>query len=186
MKTIGVLALQGAYHAHQKKIQSLGYKCILIKTSDELELVDALILPGGESTAMSYLLKKDGLWERLQKRVLEVPVLATCAGVILLQSLGALDINIIRNGYGPQLASGVFPLEACIDGKTIRLEGFFIRAPIIDRIKDELITTLASYQNKPVLIQKNKMIAATFHPELSDSDFVHKLFCQQLQIINPI
>ncbi|MBK2123901.1 pyridoxal 5'-phosphate synthase glutaminase subunit PdxT [Fangia hongkongensis] len=182
MKTVGVLALQGAYHAHQKKIQSLGYECILIKTLAELESVDALILPGGESTAMSYLLKKDGLWERLQKRVLEVPVLATCAGVILLQSLGAFDIDVIRNGYGPQLASGIFPLESCVDGKAIRLDGFFIRAPIIDRIKDDSITTLASYQNKPVLIQKNKMIAATFHPELSDSSFVHKLFCQQFKV----
>lgn len=177
MKNIGVLALQGAYHAHKTKLEALGYQCTLVKTPATLQRVDALILPGGESTTMIHLLKKHRLWLALKKKITLIPTLATCAGVILLQRLKLLAIEIIRNGYGPQLASGIFPLNICLDGKTIQTDGFFIRAPIINRIDDSAIQTLATFKDKPVLIQKGHMLAATFHPELADSSDIHRYFC---------
>ncbi len=175
---IGVLALQGAYQAHQRKIQSLGVNCILVKTEEGLREVDALILPGGESTTMTYLLQKHELWQPLKKRVEEIPVFATCAGIILLQKLGVLDIEIIRNGYGRQLESGIFPLKVNFEGKIEQVDGFFIRAPIIRAINDPGITIMAYHVNTPVLIKKNKILAATFHPELSQDLTTHQYFIE--------
>lgn len=173
---IGVLALQGAYDAHQKKIESLGVNCILVKTEAALAKVDALILPGGESTTMTYLLQKHHLWQPLIKRIREIPVLATCAGVILLQKIGALDIEIVRNGYGRQLESGIFPLNVKFDTIDEEIEAFFIRAPIINAINDQEINIISSYLGKPVLLRKNKILAATFHPELCQSSPIHRYF----------
>ncbi|WP_119328909.1 pyridoxal 5'-phosphate synthase glutaminase subunit PdxT [Cysteiniphilum halobium] len=173
---IGVLALQGAYDAHQKKIESFGINCILVKTEAALAKVDALILPGGESTTMTYLLQKHHLWQPLITRMKEIPVLATCAGVILLQRMGVLDIDVIRNGYGRQLESGIFPLTVTFDTMNEEIEAFFIRAPIINAIHDQEIRIMSYHLNKPVLIRKNKILAATFHPELCQSSPIHKYF----------
>lgn len=173
---IGVLALQGAYDAHQKKIESLGVNCILVKTEAALAKVDALVLPGGESTTMTYLLQKHQLWQPLIKRMQEIPVLATCAGVILLQKMGVLDVDVIRNGYGRQLESGIFPLNVKFDTTEEEVEAFFIRAPIINAINDKEIDVMSYHLDKPVLIRKNKILAATFHPELCQSSPVHKYF----------
>ncbi|WP_116963218.1 pyridoxal 5'-phosphate synthase glutaminase subunit PdxT [Fastidiosibacter lacustris] len=173
---VGVLALQGAYHAHQKRIQELGIHCILVKTEAALSRVDALILPGGESTTMTYLLQKHDLWAPLAKRVREIPVFATCAGVILLQRFGALNIDIIRNGYGRQLESGIFPLHVAFNGQREKIDGFFIRAPVISAVHDKDIEVLSYYQEKPALIKKHKILAATFHPELCQSSPIHKYF----------
>ena len=176
MPCIGILALQGGYEAHQKKIQSLGFQCRLVRNLASLEKVDALILPGGESTTMTYLLEKYYLWDFLKKKVIDIPILATCAGVILLQKLGALDVDIIRNGYGRQLDSGIFPLTATIAHKPVTLNGFFIRAPVITKIHDPAIEILSYHQKDPVLLGKNNIIAATFHPELSESVVIHQHF----------
>ena len=178
---IGVLALQGAYQAHQKKIQGLGINCILVKTEAALAKVDGLILPGGESTTMVYLLQKHELWQPLLQRVQEIPVLATCAGVILLQKLGVLGLEVIRNGYGRQLASGIFPLNVSFSDKEETIDGFFIRAPIINAVHDQKITVMSYYADKPVLIQKDKILAATFHPELCQHSVIHKYF---IRLIN--
>ncbi|WP_119342598.1 pyridoxal 5'-phosphate synthase glutaminase subunit PdxT [Facilibium subflavum] len=176
MKTVGVLALQGAYEAHQKKIALLGYDCILIKTLAGLDKADAIILPGGESTTMTYLLQKHHLWETLMHKAQKVPTLATCAGVILLQKLGLLDVEITRNGYGRQLASGIYPLDVDLDGTQKKMNGFFIRAPIVDKVNDTSIEVLSHYQGKPVLLRKDNILAATFHPELSEDTLIHKAF----------
>lgn len=173
---IGVLALQGAYDAHQKKIQALGVDCMLVMNEPALAKVDALILPGGESTTMTYLLQKHELWLTLIRRVKEIPVLATCAGVILLQKMGALGIEVIRNGYGRQLESGIFPLKVKFDVIEEEIEAFFIRAPIINAIHDQEIKVMSYHVSKPVLIKKNKILAATFHPELCQNLLIHKYF----------
>merc|ERR1712139_337601 len=119
--------------------------------------VDALILPGGESTTMVILLEKHGLWEALKQRAKCIPIFATCAGVILLEKLGILDIEIIRNGFGRQLASGIFPLEISNGPKLNKkqVEAYFIRAPVIT---------------------KDNILAATFHLELSTDNTIHQYF----------
>lgn len=178
---IGVLALQGAYEAHQKKIESLGLNitCELVKTAAGLAKINALILPGGESTAITYLLLKHQLWQPLVKVVETIPILATCAGVILLEKMGVLDIKIIRNGYGRQLKSNISNVEITFNknGKRDKIEACFIRAPIIDKIYDPDIEIISTLFNKPILIRKNIILAATFHPELNEENsLVHKFF----------
>jgi len=184
MPCIGILALQGGYEAHQTKIQSLGHQCLLVRNLAGLEKVNALVLPGGESTTMTYLLEKYYLWDLLKKKVTDIPTLATCAGLILLQKLGALDIDIVRNGYGRQLDSGIFPLTATIADKPITLDGFFIRAPIVTKIHDPKIKVLSYHQKDPVLLRKNNIIGATFHPELSENVVIHKYFMARLNNLN--
>jgi 5'-phosphate synthase pdxT subunit len=177
MEKIGVLALQGAYLVHQRKILSYGYDSVLVRTKKDLKEINALILPGGESTVITQLLKKANLWEDLKQKVLQVPVLATCAGLIILSTLGVLDLSITRNGYGSQLASGVFSIDLTSDSShSPIIDGIFIRAPIIDRVNDNLITILATQKGNPVLIRKGGILAATFHPELSDNMFVYQIF----------
>ena len=181
MSCIGILALQGGYRSHQKKIYILGHDCVLIKNFVDLEKVDALVLPGGESTTMIYLLEKYHLWNLLKKKVADVPVLATCAGLILLQKLGALDIDIVRNGYGHQLNSKILKLTVKIAARQLSiLDGFFIRAPIVKKIHDPAIEVLSYYQKSAVLVRKDNIIGATFHPELSSSITIHEYFITRL------
>lgn len=176
---VGVLAMQGAYNAHRKKIEELGVNSILVKDKASLSKVDALILPGGESTTMMYLLHKHCLWQPIIECIPEIPILATCAGVILLKEMSFLNIDIVRNGYGRQLESGIFPLRIRFNqSKKEVLDGFFIRAPIISDIHDLQINVLSYYSEKPVLIKKGKLLAATFHPELSQSSLIHQFFIE--------
>lgn len=182
MPCIGILALQGGYRAHQKKIYILGYECVLVKNFADLEKIDALVLPGGESTTMIYLLEKYHLWNLLKRKVSDIPVLATCAGLILLQKLGALDIDIVRNGYGNQLNSKILKLTVKIaDRQLTILDGFFIRAPIVEKIHDPTVEVLSYYQKAAVLVRKDNIIGATFHPELSDSITLHQYFITRLR-----
>ena len=178
---VGILALQGAYVAHQKKIERQGVECVLVKTRAQLAKVDALILPGGESTAISLLLKKHGLWDDIVAKVKKVPVLATCAGIILLQKMGALNVEVIRNAYGRQLASGVFPLTLHMANQQTSIDGFFIRAPLIVAVHDLAIQCHAYFEDRPVLIEKENIIAATFHPELSESNEIHQYFLSKIK-----
>lgn len=184
-KLVGVLALQGAYAAHQQKIQALGVNCILVKTLETLESVDALILPGGESTTMVILLEKHGLWEALKQRSKCIPIFATCAGVILLEKLGILDIEITRNGFGRQLASGIFPLVISNGPKMNKkqVEAYFIRAPVITKVNDATIEVLSWHKETAVLIRKDNILAATFHLELSTDNTIHQYFLDIFGII---
>ncbi len=180
MLTIGIVALQGAFQAHQKVLNILGVHSVLVKDPKALAQVDGLIFPGGESTAMIFLMHKFQLWDALQERISQIPVLATCAGVILLQKLSVLAIHVQRNGYGRQLASGVFPLKLSYAGQVFFLDGFFIRAPIIQSIIDPGIQVWAYHHQYPVCIQKSNILATTFHPELSASAYcIHKIFLEK-------
>lgn len=180
----GVLALQGDWAAHAAVLRTLGVEFAHVRTARELDEVDALVLPGGESTAMLRLMEEEGLAARLADRVRGgLPVLATCAGVILLAgkthpsqpSLGLLDIDVERNAYGRQVHSRVASVELVDElGAHDKIEGVFIRAPKITRIGADVIV-LGRLGADPVLIRQGGIIAATFHPELTDDHRIHRL-----------
>ncbi|MBI1301449.1 MAG: pyridoxal 5'-phosphate synthase glutaminase subunit PdxT [Alphaproteobacteria bacterium] len=165
--TIGVLALQGAVEPHKIHIEACGATYRPVKTAAQFEEVDALILPGGESTTMLKLIDRFELWDALQKQFETKPVWGICAGSILLaqkvthpaqKSFGMIDITVKRNGYGRQLDSH----HTEINGYTVSL----IRAPVITEIAND-IEILAKHENDPVWVQKGNIIASTFHPEMN-------------------
>jgi len=180
----GVLALQGDWAAHAGVLQALGVETTLVRSAAELAGVDALVLPGGESTAMLRLMEPDNLAEKISMRVRHgLPVLATCAGLILLaagttpsqQSLALLDVEVERNAYGRQLHSRVATVELADElGEPQQIEGVFIRAPRITHAGPG-VTILGRLGTDPVLIRQGGIIAATFHPELTDDHRVHRL-----------
>lgn len=184
----GVLALQGDWAAHAEVLNQLGVETVLVRTAAEFETVDALVLPGGESTAMLRLMEPDNLAEKIVERIRNgLPVLATCAGVILLArttvptqtSLAVLDIDVERNAYGRQVHSRVADVELNGSlGAPSRIEGVFIRAPRITRTGPE-VTVLGRLDTDPVLIRQGGIIAATFHPELTDDQRVHRLLVDE-------
>ena len=180
--TIGVLALQGAYEAHAQTLRMLGATPKLVRTPEDLAGVAGLIMPGGESTTMLKFLERNGFFEVLQNFVRTTPTFGTCAGAILLashvehpaqKSLGALDITVERNAYGRQIDSTILKAETMLPGGP--LEMVFIRAPRITRLGPG-VETLASREGFPVLVRSGHLLAATFHPELSDDTRIHKLF----------
>ena len=180
----GVMALQGDWAAHAAVLNDLGVETVLVRTADELETVDALVLPGGESTAMLRLMEPDNLAEKIARRVRNgLPVLATCAGVILLAtaikpsqpSLAVLDVEVERNAYGRQVHSRVAAVELTDAlGEPAVIESVFIRAPRITRIGPD-VSVLGRLGSDPVLVRQGGIIAATFHPELTDDHRVHRL-----------
>jgi len=184
-KRIGVLALQGDFEAHKRALERAGAEAVEVRTAAELEGIDGLILPGGESTTMLKLLDDEGLFEPLRRFGEERPIFGTCAGAILLakevrnpaqKSLGLVDMTIERNAYGRQLDSRIEKLEwAGGSGNGDRLEAVFIRAPIIRRVGPE-VKVLASYRGAPVLVEAGKHLVATFHPELTADGRVHGRF----------
>ncbi len=182
---VGVLALQGDFDAHARALERAGASAVPVRTASELEGVEALVIPGGESTTMLNLLHRDGLFERLLARATEgLPLLGTCAGVVLLarrveppqESLGLLDLRVQRNAYGRQVASAVVPLRlAPALGEPPSAEGVFIRAPRIVEVGPEM-EVLAWRDEDPVLVRSGRVLAATYHPELTDDLRVHRLF----------
>jgi pyridoxal 5'-phosphate synthase pdxT subunit len=185
---IGVLALQGDFEAHQKALARAGAEAVEVRTKDQLENVDGLVIPGGESTAMLKLLHLENLMEPLKNFGRHKPIFGTCAGAILLaknvsnpeqESLGLMDIGVERNGYGRQLDSRIVELK--MDGlKGGGLEAVFIRAPIIRRV-GEGARVLASYGDDPVLVEEGRHLVATFHPELTKDARVHELFVEKVR-----
>jgi 5'-phosphate synthase pdxT subunit len=179
---IGVLAIQGDYERHAAALEESGAKPSLIKTPDALEKLDALILPGGESTTMLKFLDRAGFFDALKTFAQQKPVFGTCAGAILLASevrhphqpsLGILDIAVERNAYGAQRDSAILTLDTTLPGGP--LETVFIRAPRIVSAGPE-VEILAEREGFPVLVRQGKTMAATFHPELSSDRRVHQLF----------
>ncbi len=180
---IGILAVQGDFEAHAIMLKSLGAETVEVRTVADLEGCDGIILPGGESTTQLQFLQEEGLYDAIRKFSAERrPVFGTCAGAILLAtrvrnpdqpSLGLLDMTVLRNGYGRQLASDVFfgPTEL----KKDPLEMVFIRGPIIESVAPG-VQVLAQHNGKPTLVQKGNLLAATFHPELTDDPTVHRHF----------
>jgi 5'-phosphate synthase pdxT subunit len=185
---IGILAIQGDFAAHAAMLQSLGAETLEVRTVADLEKCDGLILPGGESTTQLQFLEEEGLFEAIKKfSANNQPIFGTCAGAILLashvknppqDSLGLLDMTVLRNAYGRQLSSDVFFGTTKL--KSEPLEMVFIRGPIIDSVGSG-VEVLAEYAGKPALVQKNNLLAATFHPELTDDPTVHKYFLQLLR-----
>jgi len=180
--TIGVLALQGAYDVHAKRLASLGAKTLLVRKPNDLEGLDGLVIPGGESTTFLWHLERDGFYDVLNDFCQTKPVFGTCAGCILLakevhnptqKSFGVLDIVVERNAYGRQNDSAILFEPTALPGGP--LEMVYIRAPRISRI-GEGIETLAKRQGDPTLIRQGRLLAATFHPELTEDTRVHQLF----------
>lgn len=185
MAHIGVLALQGDYEKHARSLERSGAQVSEVRTALELDAVDGLVIPGGESTTMLKLLDREALFEPLREFGLRKPIFGTCAGAILLAakvenpeqaSLGLVDISVQRNGYGRQLDSRV----ARIVGEGFgSLEAVFIRAPII-RKTGPGVHVLATYSGDPVLVEEGRHLVATFHPELSADDRVHAYFLSKV------
>lgn len=183
--TVGVLALQGAFAAHSAILGRLGVDCAEVRSVDRLEAVDALVMPGGESTTMSMLLERNAMFEPLRSRIADgMPVLGTCAGLILLavelldgrpdqRPLGAIDITARRNAYGRQIDS--FETELGVTGLGSPFHGVFIRAPVVERA-GPAVEVLASHRGEPVLCSEGSVTVASFHPELADDDRIHSLW----------
>jgi pyridoxal 5'-phosphate synthase pdxT subunit len=190
---IGVLAIQGNYAAHASALSEAGAIPSLVKTPEELRLdgqgidnqgLDGLVLPGGESTTMLKFLEKRDFLEALKEFCENRPVFGTCAGAILLarevknptqRSLGLLDATVERNAYGRQIDSAILTEETSLPGGP--LEMVFIRAPRIEHVGSG-VETLARRDEYPVLVRQGSILAATFHPELSQDRRVHQLFVQ--------
>ncbi|MCD4749078.1 MAG: pyridoxal 5'-phosphate synthase glutaminase subunit PdxT [Thermoanaerobaculales bacterium] len=185
MLRVGILSLQGDFAAHARLVDRFGGQPSEVRTAKDLAVVEALILPGGESSAMLRLMAPEKLDERINDRIRAgMAVLATCAGVILLarkvepdqSSLGLLDVDVARNAYGRQLHSSIESLR--LDsrlGSPDEMEGVFIRAPRITRV-GKGVTVLAWRDRDPVLVTSGRVLAATFHPELTTESRVHKYF----------
>ncbi|HKV93512.1 MAG TPA: pyridoxal 5'-phosphate synthase glutaminase subunit PdxT [Candidatus Angelobacter sp.] len=179
---IGVLAIQGDYEAHKRRLEQLGASVTLVRKPEQLDSIDAIVIPGGESSTFLNFLVERGFLEKLRAFVSAKPTLGTCAGAILLatevenppqQSLAALDIRIRRNAYGRQNESSIKEAATKLGAKP--LEMVFIRAPkIVGTGKN--VEVLASENGDPVLVRQGKIMAATFHPELSDDTRVHQEF----------
>ena len=185
--TIGILALQGDYDAHRQTLNRLGVRTVLVRKPGELDEVDGLIIPGGESSTFLKFLEREGFLQKLRDFVATKPAFGTCAGAILLakevvnpaqESLGALDIAIERNAYGRQIDSSIMTAPTKIPGPP--LEMVFIRAPRIERV-GEGVQVLAEREMHPVLVRQGKILAATFHPELSEDLRVHELFLEMVR-----
>jgi len=180
---IGILAVQGDYEAHAAMLERLGAATALVRTPADLDGCAGLILPGGESTTQLQFLEEEGLAERIRKFAAEGgAIFGTCAGAILLaravknpaqDSLGLLDATLLRNAYGRQIASDI--VKGACRWKNGPLEMVFIRAPIIEEVGPE-VEIAAEYGGKPVLVQQGRILAATFHPELTTDPTIHEHF----------
>jgi len=186
---IGILALQGDFDAHRRRLEELGAEAVLVKKPEQLDAIEALIIPGGESSTFLWHLEQRGFLEKLREFVRAKPTFGTCAGAILLAkevdnppqpSLGALDIGITRNAYGRQINSfiGHVQMNAEMNGEP--LEAVFIRAPKLSRVGAQ-VEVLAREGSDPVLVRQGHIMAATFHPELSADARVHRSFLEMAQ-----
>jgi 5'-phosphate synthase pdxT subunit len=185
---IGVLALQGDFDAHRKRLEELGAEVVLVKKPEQLDEIDGLVIPGGESGTFLKLLGDAG-FEKLRQFVRAKPTFGTCAGAILLASevenpkqvgLGAIDIGIRRNAYGRQVDSSIREGRV-VDEKlgSSAIEMVFIRAPKIERVGSS-VEVLATEGGDPVVVRQGKVMAATFHPELSEDTRVHRAFLDMI------
>jgi 5'-phosphate synthase pdxT subunit len=184
---IGVLAIQGDYEAHKVRLEELGAKVILVKKPAQLDKIDGIVIPGGESSTFLNFLAEQGFLEKLRDFVSTKPTFGTCAGAILLAkqvenppqlSLDAMDIRVRRNAYGRQIDSSIREVRTKLGDKP--LEMVFIRAPRI-MSTGKGVEVLATAGGDPVLVRQGKTMAATFHPELSDDTRVHQEFINMVK-----
>jgi 5'-phosphate synthase pdxT subunit len=182
--TIGVLALQGDVREHVHALQAAGAETVTVRTREALEAVDGLVIPGGESTTVGMLLERYDLMEPLKHRIaMGMPIFGTCTGMILMAReiegspqprIGCMDLSVLRNAFGRQVDSFETRVSAPALGDA-PLPAVFIRAPQVTRVGPE-VETLAETEAGPVLVRQGKMLAASFHPELTEDRRVHELF----------
>ncbi len=190
-KVIGILALQGDFEKHRQMLgDSLGAKCVLVRTPQELEQADALILPGGESTTIAKLMDRIGLDTKIQARAAKgMPLFGTCAGLILLSktiqdrpeqpTLKLLDVTVARNAFGRQLDSFEANIPFTLPGNEETVRGVFIRAPSIVETSPD-VEILSRYEDKIVGVRQNAILGISFHPELTDDNRIHRLFLEMV------
>ena len=189
-KSIGVLALQGDYEAHSNQLKMLGINAVEVRLPKDLDGLDALILPGGESTTMDKLIDRFGLRQPLTDFCKSKPVWGTCAGMIMLSKkiednkshvtpLGTLDIDVLRNGYGRQVFSFEDKIDVCLSNGTSKLAATFIRAPKITRLGKN-VKVLGRIQGDPVLIEQKNILASSFHTELSEDTTLLNYFLTKI------
>jgi pyridoxal 5'-phosphate synthase pdxT subunit len=175
---IGVLALQGNFREHAAMLRRLGAEPVEVRKPEQLDDLDGLIVPGGESTTFMRLMRLYGLDEAI--RAFERPILGTCAGMIVLDRdhLGLVDIEVDRNAYGRQVAS--FEADLALTGDPQPLRGVFIRAP---RLRDAGpdVEVVAKHAGEPVLLREGRFLVASFHPELTEDTRVHELFLDRVR-----
>ena len=182
---IGVLGLQGDVREHVRAVEGASGTAVVVKRSEEVASVDALILPGGESTTIGKLLDRFELLESIRDRVREgMPVYGTCAGMILLANdiegredaphrIGGLDATVVRNGYGRQVDS--FEADLDVTGLDAPFRAVFIRAPVVTKLGDD-VEVLASVEDRPVLVRQGHVLASSFHPEMTGDGRIHEMF----------
>jgi pyridoxal 5'-phosphate synthase pdxT subunit len=175
---IGVLAVQGNFREHLAMLRGLGVEAVEVRKSEQLDGLDGLVIPGGESTTFMRLMRLYGLDEAVRR--FEQPVFGTCAGMIVLDRdhLGLVDLVVDRNAYGRQVAS--FEADFDLAGEVEPLRGVFIRAP---RVRDlgEGVEVLAEHDGEPVLVRDGRFLVASFHPELTDDTRVHERFLEMVE-----
>jgi pyridoxal 5'-phosphate synthase pdxT subunit len=186
---VGVLALQGAFAVHQERLADIGVDAVAVRTAGQLERVDALVIPGGESTTMSHLLRTNDLFDPLAARIRTgLPVFGTCAGMIMCaadvldrrpdqRSFAAIDITVRRNGYGRQLAS--FETDVGVVGLDAPFHAVFIRAPLVESAGPD-VEVLAELDGVPVLLRHGPCTVASFHPELTPDGRLHQMFIDSI------
>jgi pyridoxal 5'-phosphate synthase pdxT subunit len=169
---IGVLAIQGNFREHGAMLRGLGADVVEVRKPEELEGLDGLVVPGGESTTFMRLMRLYGLDEAI--RAFDRPILGTCAGMIVLDRdhLGLVDVEVDRNAYGRQVAS--FEADLSLAGESSPLRGVFIRAPRVRVTGD--VEVLAEHEGEPVLVRDGRVLVASFHPELTEDTRVHEMF----------
>lgn len=184
---IGILALQGDFREHQEIVGSMGHDSILVRKGEELSSLNGLIIPGGESTTIALLARNFGLTEKIRVQISAgLPVYGSCAGMILLadriidgavgqETFGGIDMTVRRNAFGRQVDS--FEGDISFSGSLIR--GVFIRAPWVESLSEK-VEVLAEFQGHPVAVRQDKLLATSFHPELTDSPLVHSYFFDEM------
>jgi len=174
---IGVLAVQGNFREHVAMLRRLGVDAVEVRKPEQLQDLDGLVVPGGESTTLMRLMKLYGLDEAI--RAFAAPILGTCAGMIVLDRdhLGLVDVAVDRNAYGRQVAS--FEADLSLAGESSPLRGVFIRAPRVRVTGD--VEVLAEHEGEPVLVRDGRVLVASFHPELTDDTRVHELFLNSVR-----
>jgi pyridoxal 5'-phosphate synthase pdxT subunit len=174
---IGVLALQGAFREHARALRAAGAEVVEVRLPEQLDGLDGLVIPGGESTTIAKLARLYGLDEAI--RAFGRPIFGTCAGMILLdrRHLGLADLEVARNAYGRQVASFEADLE--LEGDERPFRGVFIRAPRVRDLGAE-VEVLAEHDGEPVLLRDGNVLLAAFHPELTDDPRIHERFLEQV------
>jgi len=175
---VGILAVQGNVREHAAMLERLGAEAVEVRKPDQLEGLDGLVVPGGESTTFMRLMRLYGLDDAL--RGFSAPVFGTCAGMIVLDRdhLELMDVEVDRNAYGRQVAS--FEADLRLQGEDEPLRGVFIRAPRVREVGPE-VEVLAEYEGEPVLLRQGRFLVASFHPELTGDTRVHELFLEAVR-----